>query len=120
MGAYDRAEPLYRLALEIRKKALGEEHPDYASQPEQPGRRVCDPRRSAHCRMHRAEPLYRQALEIRKKAVGEGHPDYATSLNNLAMLYARWAHDQAEPLYARPWRSGRRPWGRGTPTMPPA
>ena len=31
MGAYDRAEPLYRQALEIRKKALGEEHPDYAT-----------------------------------------------------------------------------------------
>ena len=31
MGAYDRAEPLYRQALEITKKALGEEHPDYAT-----------------------------------------------------------------------------------------
>ena len=30
MGAYGRAEPLYRQALEITKKALGEEHPDYA------------------------------------------------------------------------------------------
>ena len=30
MGAYDRAEPLYRQALEIWKKALGEGHPDYA------------------------------------------------------------------------------------------
>ena len=31
MGAYDRAEPLYRQALEITKKALGEGHPDYAT-----------------------------------------------------------------------------------------
>ena len=31
MGEYDRAEPLFRQALEIRKKALGEEHPDYAT-----------------------------------------------------------------------------------------
>ena len=69
----------------------------------------------------RAEPLYRQALEIRKKVLGEEHPDYATSLNNLAELYcAMGAYDRAEPLYRRPWRSGRRSWGRSTPTMPPA
>ena len=30
-GAYDRAEPLCRQALEIRKKAVGEGHPDYAT-----------------------------------------------------------------------------------------
>ena len=30
MGDYARAEPLYRQALAIRKKALGEDHPDYA------------------------------------------------------------------------------------------
>ena len=30
-GDYARAEPLYRQALEIKKKALGEKHPDYAT-----------------------------------------------------------------------------------------
>ena len=30
MGDYAKAEPLYRQALEIRKKVLGENHPDYA------------------------------------------------------------------------------------------
>ncbi len=29
-GKYEEAEPLYRRALQIRKKALGEEHPDVA------------------------------------------------------------------------------------------
>ena len=27
---YDEAEPLYRQAMEIRRTALGEEHPDFA------------------------------------------------------------------------------------------
>jgi CHAT domain-containing protein len=31
MGAYAKAEPLYRQAIEIRKNALGEDHPDYAT-----------------------------------------------------------------------------------------
>ena len=31
MGDYAKAEPLFRQALEIRKRALGENHPDYAS-----------------------------------------------------------------------------------------
>ncbi len=30
MGDYAKAEPLYRQALEIRKRALGENHPDFA------------------------------------------------------------------------------------------
>ena len=31
MGDYAKAEPLFRQALEIRKRALGENHPDYAN-----------------------------------------------------------------------------------------
>ena len=31
LGDYAKAEPLYRQALEIRKQALGENHPDYAA-----------------------------------------------------------------------------------------
>ena len=95
MGAYDRAEPLYRQALEIRKKALGEEHPDYATSLNNLAALY-----HAMGAYDRAEPLYRQALEIRKKALGEEHPDYATSLNNLAELYhAIGTYDRAEPLY---------------------
>ena len=31
MGAYDKAEPLHLQALEINRKVLGEDHPDYAT-----------------------------------------------------------------------------------------
>ena len=36
-GQYAKAEPLYERALAIREKALGPEHPDVASEPQQPG-----------------------------------------------------------------------------------
>ncbi len=70
MGAYDRAEPRFTQALEIRKKALGEGHPKYAS--------TLNNLAALYYALgayDQAEPLYRQALEIKKKALGEDHPD---------------------------------------------
>jgi tetratricopeptide (TPR) repeat protein len=69
MGDYSRAEPLFRQALEITKKVLGEEHPHFATSLNNLG--------SLYDSMgdySRAEPLYRQALEIKKKVLGEEHP----------------------------------------------
>jgi WD40 repeat protein len=91
---YARVESLDRQALEIRKKALGEDHPDYALSLNNLANLHYSERDYA-----RAEPLYRQALEIRKTALGENHPDYATSLEGLAGLYqARGEKTRAEPL----------------------
>jgi WD40 repeat protein len=92
---YAREEPLLRQALEIRKKALGENHPDYAEIVNRLGVVYYMQREYA-----RAEPLYRQALEIRKTAFGKDHPDYAQSLNNLASVYhMEREYARAEPLY---------------------
>ena len=95
LGNYAAAEPLLRQALEIIRKALGEEHPDYAQS------------LNNLAMLYRmlgnyaaAEPLLRQASEIRRKALGEKHPDYATSLNNLAVPYQDMGNcAAAEPLY---------------------
>ena len=94
MGDYSRAEPLVRNALEIRKRALGEGHPDYAQS-----------LNNLAALYHRngdyakAEPLYFKALEICKWTGGENHPDYARRLNNLAMLYeATGDYAKARPL----------------------
>jgi tetratricopeptide (TPR) repeat protein len=93
-GRYDQAEPLFLQALELRKRLLGDNHPDvaqslnnlavlYASQ--------------GH--YDQAEPLFFQALELRKLLLGDNHPSVATSLNNLALLYkSQGRYDQAEPL----------------------
>ena len=66
MGDYAQAEPLYRQALEIRKKAPGRGPSRLRHQPEQPG--LCC---TVDGQLRAAEPLYQQAMEIRKKALGE-------------------------------------------------
>src|SRR5208337_311260 len=68
--------------LEIRKKAVGEEHPDYATSLNNFAELY-----GAMGAYDRAEPLLLQALEIEQKALGKEHPGYAISLNNLAGLY---------------------------------
>ena len=95
MGDYARAEPLYLQCREIEKKALGEEHPSYAT--------TLNNLAALYQSMGdyaRAEPLYLQCKEIEKKALGEEHPDYAQTLNNLAELYRSMGdYARAEPLY---------------------
>ena len=114
-GDYARAEPLYRQALEICKKVLGENHPDYATSLNNLA--VLYHSQGDYAR---AEPLFRQALEIRKKALGENHPDYATSLNNLASLYMAQATTCGPSRFSvRPWRSEKSLSERTTPNMPP-
>ncbi len=79
VGDYSKAEPLLQKALESRKKALGENHPDYATS--------LNNLAELYHNMgdySKAEPLLQKALEIRKKALGENYPDYATSLDNPA------------------------------------
>ena len=72
MCDYARAEPLFEQALQIRRKALGPEHPGIA--------------RSLHNLAllyvemgdyARAEPLYQQALQIYQKVLGPDNPNGA-------------------------------------------
>ena len=83
MGDYKKAEPYYLQALAIRKKVLGEEHPDYASSLSNLG--------DLYFKMRdykKAETYCLQALAIQKKVLGEEHPDYASCLNILGLLYS--------------------------------
>ena len=67
--------------MEIRRKALGKDHPDFAQS--------LNNLAGLYYSMgnySEAELLCKQAMEIRRKAIGEDHPDFATSLNNLALL----------------------------------
>ncbi|KAF0243610.1 MAG: peptidase-like protein, partial [bacterium] len=94
-GDYSKAEPLFIQALDIRRKALGDNHPDTAN--------------SIHSLAlfyskkgdySKAESLLIQALDILRKALGDNHPDTASSINNLALLYYnKGDYAKAEPLY---------------------
>ena len=84
IGDYHNAIKYQLRANDILKKALGEEHPDYA----------LSLNNLAFYDSHignytEAIKLGTQALEIRRKVLGEEHPDYALSLNNLTIDYAK-------------------------------
>jgi hypothetical protein len=66
------SEHINRTLLEIRRKWLGEDHPDTARSLSDLGINLAMQGKYAE-----ADPLVRQALTIRLKALGEGHPDTA-------------------------------------------
>jgi tetratricopeptide (TPR) repeat protein len=94
-GRYEEAEPLYRDALAMKKRLLGEAHPDVATSLNNLALLY-----DSQGRYEEAEPLYLDALAMKKRLLGEAHPDVATSLNNLALLYdSQGRYEEAEPLY---------------------
>jgi Flp pilus assembly protein TadD len=94
-GRYNDAEPLYLQSLDIRKRQLGNDHPDVATILNNLAGLY-----ESQGRYNDAEPLYLQSLDIRKRQLGNDHPDVATILNNLAGLYeSQGRYNDAEPLY---------------------
>ncbi|MBD2509794.1 tetratricopeptide repeat protein [Nostoc muscorum FACHB-395] len=96
-GRYSEAEPLYKKALELRQRLLGEEHPDVAISYNNLALLYSDQGRYSD-----AEPLHKKALELWQRLLGEEHPDVANSYNNLALLYSdQGRYSDAEPLYIK-------------------
>jgi tetratricopeptide (TPR) repeat protein len=79
-GKYNEAIPLAEQALAIRKKQLGDNHPDTATSLNNLAGLYRSQGRYAE-----AEPLYQEALAIIKQQLGDNHPATASSLNNLAL-----------------------------------
>jgi len=93
-GLYAEAERLSVRSLDIKKRELGDRHPDTATSLNNLALLY-----KSQGRYGEAEPLYVQALEIRKAELGDRHPSTATSLNNLAGLYeSQGRYSEAEPL----------------------
>jgi tetratricopeptide (TPR) repeat protein len=94
---YAEAEKADRQALGIKRKVLGEEHPDTAASYNNLAGNL-----NAQAKYAQAQPLYEKALAIRRQALGDGHPDTAQSYNNVAFnLKAQGKYAQAQPLYEK-------------------
>jgi CHAT domain-containing protein/tetratricopeptide (TPR) repeat protein len=96
-GRYREAQPLEQEALDIRRKALGEDHPDTAESYSNLAANL-----DAQGKYAEAQPLCQQALDIRRKALGEDHPHTGSSYNNLAYnLKTQGRYGEAQPLYRK-------------------
>ena len=82
-GRYDEAEPLYLETLEIRKRVLGDDHPDTLGSMNGLGSLY-----HRQGRYEEAEPLYLETLEARKRVLGDDHPATTRTLYNLACFEA--------------------------------
>jgi eukaryotic-like serine/threonine-protein kinase len=95
LGLYPQAEEHLPVALEIRKRVLGAEHPDALKSMNNLANLYEDQGRYAE-----AEPLYFKTMEVKKRVLGEEHPSTLKTINNLAGLYWRQGrYAEAEPLY---------------------
>jgi tetratricopeptide (TPR) repeat protein len=92
---FDKAEPMLREGLAIRRERLGADHPLTASSISSLATLLRD-----RGNVGEAEPLFREALAIRRRILGEQHPDYAKSLVGLAYtLQKEGKYDDAESAF---------------------
>ena len=110
-GEYKKAEELYKKALLVREKILGEEHPSIATSYNNLAG-VYD----SQGKYKEAEELYKKALLIREKILGNEHPDTANIYNNLALLYnSQGKYKEAEELYNKALLINEKVLGKGHP-----
>ena len=88
---------MYEKALDLRKKVLGEEHPDTATSYNNMASNL-----DAMGKHREAQSLYQTALDLHKKLLGEEHPTTATDYNNLALnLNSQGKYGEAQPLFQK-------------------
>lgn len=83
-GSSEAAEPLYREALEIRRRSFGPKHPLVGRSIHNLGNVFLDRGDYAEARAH-----YQRAIDIYKHSYGQTHPIVAGSLNNLGLAFRR-------------------------------
>ena len=107
IGLYDAAYPLMTLALETRRRTLGEQHPDTLTSINNTGFLL-----QAQGRLAEAEPYWREALEKHRRVLGEEHPHTLGSINNMGcLLNAHGKLAEAEAYYREALEKRRRVLG---------
>jgi tetratricopeptide (TPR) repeat protein len=96
-GNFAAGEPFARKSVQIRRRAIGTTHPDYAADVGGLAAIIADQGRADE-----AESLYREALSIFERAYGDDHYEIAVLLHNLAAVeVSRERLDSAWDLYHR-------------------
>jgi len=112
LGLFAEAQRQDERALELRRRELGDGHPDTLASMIRLGFAL--ERQGAYAN---AEPLFLKALAIRQSTLGDTHADTLVSMNALGAIYERQGKFlQAEPLLAKALEAGQRLLGEDAST----
>jgi non-specific serine/threonine protein kinase/serine/threonine-protein kinase len=104
VGLLDAASKPQEEALAIRRRMLGEDHPDTLTSISETGLLM-----GAQGKLAEAEPYHREALDKRRLVLGDEHVDTLRSIHNLgALLQEQGKLKEAEPLYREALEKRRR------------
>lgn len=99
-GQYQTAEQMYRQVLELRKEALGKDHPVTLDSMNNLAL-VLD----SQGKYEEAKQMHRQILEIRETVLGKDHPDTLNSMYNLAVVLCNVGrYEEAEQMRRQEWK----------------
>lgn len=94
LGLYNKAEPMFRKALEIRRLLFGEENRYVATSLNDLGSVL-----SERGEYENAEPLLRESLSLQRKLSGSDNPEISSVLDNLSWLLSQKGnYQEAESL----------------------
>jgi eukaryotic-like serine/threonine-protein kinase len=111
LGVYREAQRQWERAVELRRQALGPDHPDTLTSLND----LADTYR-VQSAYKQAEPLLIKVLEARRRVFGEENPATLSSMNALANLYLDQAkYPRAEPLLVKALEVQRRVLGPNHP-----
>jgi tetratricopeptide (TPR) repeat protein len=106
-GRWREAEEMMKVVVEMRKKPLGDDHPDTLQSMNNLGSTY-----SRQGRWREAEELGVRVMETKKRVLGEDHLDTLESMNNLTITYSRQGRwNEAEEIGVRVMETRKRVLG---------